>query len=239
MHIRARFITTALIGLLAYSGWAAADPASVRDTLLQRYPGLSISAVTPTPVAGIYEVFAGGKLIYADAKGDYLFLGPLVETRTRTNLSQARLAELRMVRFDSLPLDQTFTIVRGKGERRVAVFSDPDCPFCEKLEHELAKLDNVTVHVFLYPIESLHPAAVAKARNIWCAPDRARAWLDYMLKRQAPAEVPGCVAPLEEIAALADRLGVAGTPALIFANGKRLDGFAPADRLEALLAAQP
>ena len=185
-----------------------ADEAAIRKTLGERYPRIVIQAVTPTPMAGVWEVWTGGRLVYTDDTGQYLLIGTLVETRGKTNLSQQRLSELRAVKFDSLPLDQSFTIVKGKGERRLAVFTDPDCPFCRRLEQELAKLDNLTVHVFLYPLADLHPRAPQIARNVWCAADRARTWTAYMLEEgKLPEPVDHCESPLEAIAELAARLG--------------------------------
>ena len=212
-----------------------ADEAAIRKTLGERYPGIVIQAVTPTPMAGVWEVWTGGRLVYTDDTGQYLLIGTLVETRGKTNLSQQRLNELRAVKFDSLPLDQSFTVVKGKGERRLAVFTDPDCPFCRRLEQELAKLDNLTVHVFLYPLADLHPRAPQIARNVWCAADRARTWTAYMLEGKLPEPVDHCEAPLGAIAELAARLGVEGTPAIIFANGRRVDGYIPAQEIEAIL----
>lgn len=215
---------------------ASADEAAIRRTLGERYPGIQVESVKTSPVAGVYEVWASGKLFYTDEKADYLFIGPLVETLTKTNLSQNRLTELRAVKFESLPLDKSIPIVKGKGERRLAVFSDPDCPYCKRLERELAKLDNLTVYLFLYPLEALHPNAVGVARNVWCSADRAKSWMDYMLDGKAPAAAAErCDPPIQEIAALASRLGIEGTPALVFPNGQRVDGLIPAERIETLL----
>lgn len=212
-----------------------ADESVIRKTLSERYPGIVIQAVTPTPMAGVWEVWTGGRLVYTDNTGEYLLIGTLVETRGKINLSQQRLNELRAVRFDSLPLEKSFTVVKGKGERRLAVFTDPDCPFCRRLEQELAKLDNLTVHIFLYPLADLHPGAPQIARNVWCAADRPGSWTAYMLEGKAPDKAGDCEAPLTQIAELATRLGIEGTPALIFGNGRRVDGYLPAHEIEALL----
>ncbi len=214
---------------------ALADEAAIRKAFAERYPNFKVDMVGATPVAGIYEVWGSGKLVYTDDKGDYLLVGPLVDTRTKTNLSQQRISELRAVKFDTLPLDKAFPIVKGKGERVIAVFSDPECPFCKRLEKELAQLDNLKTHIFLYPIANLHPQAPEIAKNIWCASDRGKTWSDYMLDGKAPAAVEKCQAPLDEIAQLAARIGVEGTPAIIFSNGKRIDGYVPAAKIEEML----
>jgi thiol:disulfide interchange protein DsbC len=173
--------------------------------------------------------------VYSDAKGDHILMGPLVDTRSRTNLTQQRLDALKVVNFDSLPLDKAITIVKGKGERRIAVFSDPDCPFCRRLEKELAGLDNLTVHVFLLPLAELHPQAVGIASDMWCAEDRAKAWSAYMLDGRKPDAGRSCTTPIEAIAALAGELGISGTPAIVLNSGRRVEGAVPAAKLEALI----
>ncbi|MFN3594219.1 MAG: DsbC family protein [Thiobacillaceae bacterium] len=222
--------TLAVLGLAAQ-----ADEAVIRKTLAERYPGVTVQSVSPTAIPGLWEVWTGSQLVYTDAAAEYLIVGSLVETRSKTNISQQRMNTLRAVRFDSLPLDQAFTVVKGKGERRLAVFTDPDCPFCRRLERELDRIDNLTVHVFLYPLPELHPNAPEIARNVWCAADRAQSWRAYMLEGKAPDKTQDCEAPIQQIAELAARLGIGGTPALIFGDGRRVDGFIPAREIEALL----
>lgn len=224
--------------LLSFCSFALhADESSIRKTFAERYPDRKVKSVAPTPIPGIFEVYASGQLVYADATASHLLVGTLVDTRTRSNLSQQRLEALKSVKFDSLPFEHAIPIVKGKGERRIAVFSDPDCPFCKQLERELAGIDNLTVHVFPLPLRELHPQAVEVARKIWCSADRAAAWRAYLLEGRAPEGDGACANPVEAVAALAESLDIGGTPAIVLPNGRRIDGALPAARLEALLAA--
>jgi thiol:disulfide interchange protein DsbC len=214
---------------------ALADEAQIRQTLGERYSMIKITSVQPSPIAGLYEVLVAGKLVYVDQTGDYLLPGPLVETKTKANLTQKRLDDLHAIKFDSLPFDKAISVVKGSGARKVALFSDPDCPFCKRLEKELALLDNVTIYVFLNPITSLHPEAMERANEIWCSADRAQSWRDYMLEGKKPAEAVKCDTPVNDILALSEKIGVDGTPALVFPNGKRVDGALSAAQIEDLL----
>lgn len=214
---------------------AQADEARIRQTLGERYPGINIISVQPSPVAGLYEVMVGSNFVYVDQNGDHLLPGPIVDTRTKANLTQKRLEELKMVKFDSLPFDKAIAVVKGSGARKVAVFSDPDCPFCRRLEKELALLDNLTVYIFLNPLTNLHPEAMERASEIWCSTDRAQSWRNYMLEGKKPTPASKCDTPISEILALSEKLGVDGTPALVFPNGKRIDGHIPAAQIEELL----
>jgi thiol:disulfide interchange protein DsbC len=228
-----KFLLALVLVLLSVA--AQAEEAAIRQAFGERYANMPIKSVTKAAIPGLYEIFAGGQILYSDATGDHILMGPLVHTRSRTNLTQQRLDVLKTVKFDSLPIDKAITVVKGKGERKIAVFSDPDCPFCRRLEKELAGLDNLTVHVFLLPLAELHPQAVEISRNMWCADDRAAAWSAYMLEGKKPEGSKNCDTPIEAIATLAGELGISGTPAIVLPSGRRVDGAVPAAKLEALL----
>jgi len=234
MRIMKTLLTAFPFALFALSSYA--NEAEIREAIAARYAKVQVKSVNPTPIPGLYEVFVGDHILYADEKADHILMGPLVDTQTRTNLTQQRLDELKIVNFDSLPLDKAIKIVKGNGERRIAVFSDPDCPFCRRLEKELSLLDNLTIYVFLLPLAELHPQAVETARNIWCSADRVSAWNHYMLEDKKPAVAGDCQTPIADIATIANELGINGTPAIILADGRRLEGALPAASLEKLLA---
>lgn len=217
---------------------AAAQDAetTIRKAFSERYPRVPINSVTPTLIPGMYELWGGGQLFYVDQTGDYLLMGPLVDTRTRANLSQQRLAELTKVDFNSLPFDLAIPLVKGEGTRKLAVFSDPDCPFCKRLEKELAQMADITVYLFLLPLAELHPQATQVATDVWCSDDRAGSWRAYLLEGKRPETGKACDTPLASISKVAGELGISGTPAIILPNGRRIDGAVPAAKLEALLA---
>jgi thiol:disulfide interchange protein DsbC len=232
-----KFTSLALAATLMAAATAQANEAVIRKALTQQFPGASISSVSKTPYSGLFEVYLDGQLIYTDAKAQYVFAGDIIDLKSRANLTQARLNKLQAVNWDSLPLNNALKTVKGKGERRLVVFSDVDCPFCRKFEAELAKVDNITVYTFLYPIEGLHPKAVQTSKQIWCAPDRNKAWDEYITRGTIPANDGKCANPVDATVALGNKLKVTGTPTLIFANGVRMPGMVPAAQLERLLAA--
>jgi thiol:disulfide interchange protein DsbC len=211
--------------------------AQLRATLTQRYPEVHIEAIEASPVAGLYAVFAGGRVLYADASGDYLLLGKLVDTRTRRDLSADALDAHNSIDFAKLPFADSIRIVRGSGVRRLAIFEDPDCPYCLELEKQLRSVNDVTIFVFLLPLEDLHPNATAHARAIWCARDRGRAWSEWMSERTAPAVAECTSDPIGATRALAESLRITSTPTLFLESGRRLGGALPASELETLLGA--
>jgi thiol:disulfide interchange protein DsbC len=170
-----------------------------------------------------------------DEKVDYVIDGEIISTKTMTNLTKQRKQKLSAIPFNDLPLDLAFKRVKGKGERKLAVFSDPDCPFCKRVEGDLAKLDNVTIYMFLYPIEGLHPGAPEVAKRIWCSPDKVKAWDDYMGSKVRPTAAPTCDNPVDKIVEYGRKKNINGTPTLIFANGDRVPGAISAAQIEALL----
>jgi thiol:disulfide interchange protein DsbC len=234
--VKLRFLAAGLL-MLGLPALALPGEADIRKAIAARYPGAEISAVGKTAYGGLFEVIIDGEPVYATADGKYLILGNVVETATKRNLTAARMAKLLEVKWDSLPFSQAIKIVKGDGSRKLAVFSDPDCPYCKRFETELTKVDNVTIYTFLMPIQSLHPGALNVAKQIWCEKDRVDAWHDYMLKGEKPKAAAACNNPVDENVALGNRLKVSGTPTLIFENGQRVPGMVPADKLEALLTA--
>ena len=225
---------TLAIGLLA-AGAVHAEEATIRKNLSERLPQLQkIDEVTKTPMPGLFEVRVGTDLFYTDAEGNYLIQGQLMDTRARRNLTEDRTEKLLAVDFNSLPLKDAFTIVRGDGSRKLAVFEDPNCGYCKRFERDLAKVDNVTVHMFLYPI--LGPDSADKSRNIWCAKDKGKAWTDWMVKDQAAAAASCDAAVLARNVEFGKKHKITGTPTIIFANGSRVPGAISTAQIEKMLA---
>ncbi|PHV12213.1 DsbC family protein [Chitinimonas sp. BJB300] len=243
MNFIAKRIAAASVGfaLAACANAAGESPASVKAAMEKKFPQRPVSSVRATPVKGIYEVVLGAKqVVYTDAKAEYLFVGDMIQVGTRTSLTEARVRELSRTDFSALPLDKAIKEVRGNGARKVAVFSDPDCPFCKKLERDtITKLDNVTVYTFLMPLAQLHPDAARKSSVIWCASDRQKAWSNWILDGKLAEGDGSCATPLTEIAALAEKLDINGTPAMVFENGELVSGAIEAKEFEAKLNSKP
>ncbi|KAG0193315.1 hypothetical protein DFQ28_005544 [Apophysomyces sp. BC1034] len=246
MISRIRTIALATVGgvLLAAavlgSYCAYADPStdSVKTAVQNRLGSeASVKGVAKTPIAGLYEVNLGKGIIYSDANADYLVLGDLVDIRTRKNLTEARNEELNTVDFSSLPLANAVKVVKGNGARKLAVFSDPNCGYCKRLETSLKGFDNITIYTFLYPV--LSPDSEVKAKSIWCSSDRAKAWQAWMLDHQSPSASGNCdTSALQKNLALGQKLDVTGAPTIILADGRRLRGAVPAEQLDKALSAQ-
>ena len=225
-----------LLGLLAAASLAThAQEASIRKNLAERLPDMpAIEEISKTPYPGLWEVRVhGNRLFYTDDNGSYVMLGPIIDTKSRTNITEERLERLNAVAFKDLPLKDTFKIVKGKGTRVIATFEDPNCGYCKRLGKELAQMEDVTVYTFLYPI--LGPDSTAKSRDIWCAGDAGKVWRDWMLDGVVPPPAECDTAAIERNSRLAARHGINGTPTLIFANDTRVPGDIPADRFEAML----
>jgi len=230
-----KFTSLALAAILMLASTAQANESVIHKTLSKQFPGAQISSVMKTPYSGLFEVYLDGQLVYVDAQAQYLFSGDVIDLKNRRNLTQARLSQLQAIKWDTLPLNNALKTVKGNGARKLVVFSDIDCPYCRKFEAELTKVDNITVYTFLYPIEGLHPKAVLTSKQIWCAPDRNKAWDDYITGGSIPKNDGQCANPVDAIIALGNKLKISGTPTLIFANGQRVPGMVPAAQLERLL----
>jgi thiol:disulfide interchange protein DsbC len=217
------------------SGLSAAQEAQMRKNLSERLPQMpKIDEISRSPMPGLYELRVGTDLFYADAEGNFLIHGQLIDTKARRNVTEERLDKLMAIDFDQLPVKDAFTIVRGNGKRKLAVFEDPNCGYCKRFERDLQKVDNVTVYMFLYPI--LGPDSGEKSRDIWCAKDKGRAWMDWMVRDQRPEKAQCDTAALQRNLEFGRKYKITGTPTLVFADGSRVPGAIPKEQIEKLLA---
>ncbi|MBN3725545.1 DsbC family protein [Burkholderia sp. Ac-20379] len=207
----------------------------LKATLQSRLGDATVKGIAKSPIPGLYEVNLGSQIVYSDAAGDYVLLGEMVDTKTRRNLTEARMSEINKVDFASLPLNNAVKYVKGNGARKIAVFSDPNCPYCKRFESTLRSMNNITVYTFLYPV--LTPDSTVKSKAIWCASDRAKAWESWMVDHVAPTGAGNCdTSALDKNLALGRGLNVTGTPTIILADGTRLPGAVSADDLNSALA---
>ncbi|NPC58900.1 DsbC family protein [Caenimonas soli] len=230
---RAALAALVAAGLLA--GTAQAQEAAIRKNLAERLPQLGkIDEINKTPMSSLFEVRVGTELFYTDADGNFLIHGQLIDTKQQRNLTEERMEKLMAIDFSALPVKDAFTIVRGNGKRKVAVFEDPNCGYCKRFERDLQKVDNVTVYMFLYPI--LGPDSGEKSRNIWCAKDKAKAWLDLMVRDQAAPAASCDAGAIARNVEFGKKYKITGTPTLVFADGTRVPGAIGAAQVEKLLA---
>ena len=226
----------ALVALaLTFCAVARADENAVRQAFQAKFPKVPIESVTRTPFAGVYEVVMDGQIFYTDEKASYLFSGNLLDIRSGDprNLTQEAGAKLAATALTK-STESAVKRVKGTGKRVIYTFEDPNCSYCRELQKELAKLNNVTIYTFLWPI--LSNDSVDKSKAIWCSKDRAKAWDDAMLRGTMPSGRRDCDTPFEKNAQLAQRFGIRGTPGVYLANGQQIGGYVSADKIEAALA---
>lgn len=245
--LRTRVVTLAAPFLMAFALSASAqgtdkvvpmapEAAGLKKVLEQKFPGADIRGIAKTPYFGLYEVTVDDRIVYTDAKAKYVLVGAVYDTDSKLNLTDERQRKQNRVNVAALPLDLAIKKVKGSGERKLVVFSDPDCPFCARFEKTLKNIDNTTVYTFLFPIDQLHPDAARKARMIWCAPDRQKAWDAHYASGALPDNPGECENPVARTQAIGASLKISATPTLIFADGSIVPGAIPAERLESEFA---
>jgi thiol:disulfide interchange protein DsbC len=181
-----------------------------------------VKSVSPAPVSGLYEVLVGNDIFYTDTSGKYLIQGEIIELASGKNITEQRQADLNRIKWSELTPANAIKNVRGNGSRQLAVFSDPNCGYCKRLEKSLQQLDNVTIYTYLIPI--LSPDSAQKSKQIWCSSDPYKAYIDWMVNGIAPSGKGECSTPLDKNMAFAKTYGITGTPTLFFTDGSRFPG---------------
>jgi thiol:disulfide interchange protein DsbC len=246
MQRRTRFAATILssvwsalmlLGAVAAPGAAHAQEAQIRKNFAERLPNIpKIDEVTKTPIPGVYEVRIGTDIIYSDETGNFLLQGSLIDTRTREDLTQARVSKLTAIDFAALPVKDAMVWKQGTGARKIVVFADPNCGYCKAFEKSLQSVKDVTVYTFLFPI--LGGDSPEKSRDIWCSKDASTAWRKWMLDGARPPQSMGkCDTPMERNLALGRKYKLTGTPSIVFEDGTRVPGALNAEQLEKRLVA--
>ncbi len=212
-----------------------AQEAAIRKNLAERLPAFSkIDEVAKTPMNGLYEVRVNdSEIFYTDAEGNFLLQGVLIDTKARRNLTEERTEKLNAIDFAALPIKDAFTIVRGNGKRKMAVFEDPNCGYCKRFERDLQKVNDVTIYMFLYPI--LGADSSDKSKSIWCAKDKAKAWQDHMVRDQAVTKATCDSAAVDRNVDFGRKHKITGTPTLFFADGSRVPGAIASAQVEKFL----
>lgn len=233
------WICAVAAAITTFSMEARAGEQTIRQVFKTKLPSAQVISVEKLRYADLYEVAVQGnegyRVFYTDALGQIMLIGTLIETRTDRNLTEERLRKLSAIDWNQLPFQWAVTTRRGDGRRQIAIFSDPNCPFCQKFEKDLAALDNITVHIFMWPV--IKEESVRQTKSVWCSKDRAKAWNDFMLKGVEPIAPTDCENPIEELVALGRRLGATSTPTWFLPNGEKYAGALPMSEVVPLLDA--
>ena len=220
---------------------AVADLDAVRERVEANLPGMSPTSVDATPVPGLFEIVIDGTIYYVDASGEYLVDGSLVRLSTRENLTEARMGTLHMATLSELDDAKLLSYEPQQPTgRSITVFTDISCGYCRKLHADLDTfLDaGVAVHYLLFPRAGLGSEGHAALESVWCNEDPQAA----MTTAKAGGSVPdaSCETPIEEHVALAERVGLRGTPLIYTDAGERIPGYREPEALvEMIRASEP
>ena len=225
----------AMLFIVVAAGFSTADNEvnAEKENLMKSFPNLRVDGFREAPLKGLYEITAGEQVFYFSPEG-YLFFGE-IWTKGGKNLTAEQREKIAAERIKNLPLDKALKI--GAGSKKVIEFTDPDCPYCRKVDTFLAKRTDVTRYIYFVPLRTIHPDAEKKARYILAHANREQAFHEVFAGTLDGKPIPVAdgvqqtqLAEMEKIAA---GLGVRGTPAL-WIEGAPVNG-ADLQRISGLL----
>lgn len=211
-------------------------PSEAREVLAPIIPDAAVKSVSVAPAKGLWEVQYTSKgkkgLAYLDFSLNNIIIGQIIEIKTKHNLTRERMMEIAKVDFSSIPLDNSIVLGNPDASRKIVVFSDPDCPYCQKLHKELHQVistrSDIAFYIKLFPLP-MHKDSRRKSEAILC--DKSLKILeDAYAKKKVPD--PSCKnTRIDENITLAKKLGITGTPAIIFSDGRVIPGFLKSDEI--------
>ncbi|MFC6167476.1 DsbC family protein [Acinetobacter terrestris] len=217
----------ALVSFISSLSLANVD--TVKSNLSKQHPKLNIENIQSTDMKGIYSGSMDGQVVYLGEDAQHILVGSMYRLSDQKNLTQDLVLKQNSIDWKKLPLQDAVKSVRGNGKRQIAIFSDPNCPYCKQLEAELSKLNDVTIYTFIYPIKT---QSIAVSKQVFCEKDPALAWSNLISKGLQPTSNKTCANPVERNLSLGKSLGLTGTPAIIFSNGFKVMGSHPAQDIE-------
>lgn len=211
----------AMFSLLScISAISLANVETLKSNLSRHYPNIQVSNIQATEMTGLYSANLDNQIIYLDENAQHMFIGSMVRLKDQKNLTKDLVLKQNSIDWKQLPLKDAIKTVKGNGKQQLAIFSDPNCPYCKKLEAELDKLNDVTIYTFIYPLKA---QSITVSKSIWCDPNQAYAWKNLLQKNIQPKEKT-CTNPIDRNLELGKKLGIEGTPTLIFGSGLKMVG---------------
>src|SRR3954469_1780780 len=135
MKFRPALLATALA--IALPALAGPVEDQIKAEFKKSVPEAPVDSVRKMPNSSLYEVVVGGDIIYTDEKASFIVMGPMIDLKTKENLTDARLRQVNAISFEQLDTKNAIKIVRGNGSRKLAIFEDPNCGYCKRFERDL------------------------------------------------------------------------------------------------------
>lgn len=222
-----------LLSLVTTMSYANVE--QVKQQMATQYPDLEVKNIQSTEMTGLYSATIEDQIVFLTADGQYLLAGNAIRLKDQHSLTKELSLKHNRIDWKDLPLNDAIKTVHGNGQHKLAIFSDPNCPYCKQLEAELKKLNDVTIYTFILPFK---PQSVAPSKQVFCESNPVTAWDNLIVRGVAPKTSKACANPIERNLALAKKLGVNGTPAVIFSNGSKVAGALPASEIEKIWQSQ-
>ncbi len=204
------------------------DESAIRQALKNWVPNSTVIYVAPTPISGLFEVGVDAQVVYMSLDGRFLLNGTMLDLAQKRNLTEEQNVALRKATIATVP-ESEMIVFEPKGEIRhtISVFTDVDCPYCRRLHSEIDTYTErgIRVRYLAYPRTPAGTPSYKKAVAVWCADDRVLAL--NRAKHGETIEERECDNPVARHVALADRLGLQGTPMIIVDTGQKINGYLP------------
>ncbi len=214
-------------GILVSTSYAAptSTAAQAEASLRQTFPKLMVGEVSESPIDGLFEVISGDNILYYSPQTKHVIFGE-IWAHTGKNITTAAKDRINAKKIAMYNPHLADAVKVGNGPNVVIEITDPDCPFCRKMNNYWQGRTDVTRYVFLHPIPSLHPQAEAKVRYILSAKDKVKALHEVFSGAYDSKPLPAFKEDVRLSGIhldLAAKSGINGTPAF-FVNGSFVSG---------------
>lgn len=214
---------------------AETDLDRLKQNIAKTFPEVAQGDLRPSPVPGFFELVLDARVYYVSADGRHLFLGDIVDIKSRANLTENARQALAKRLIGEISEKDMIVMAPKETRSTITVFTDVDCPYCAKLHQDVPELNRngIKVRYLLYPRAGKGSETYRRSVAVWCSPDRIKAI--GIAKSGGPLDLKTCANPVDNHYRLGERLDISGTPTIFLENGRKIPGYVPAAQLVALV----
>jgi thiol:disulfide interchange protein DsbC len=242
---RKPLILNHFLAIFAMVFWVAAPAAAAddnaaleaaRDAIAAKFDMIDPENVYASPIEGWYTLRKGSVVAYVTTDGRYLLQGDLIDLDTQVNLTELSRNDARRDLVADLADERAILFAPEEAQYKVTVFTDVDCTYCRKLHDQInAYMDEgIAIRYVLYPRNGPASKTWKTSEAVWCAADRGEALTAAKQDRDFASE-PCDSTIVNEHYALGRKIGLNGTPAIVFEDGTMVGGYLPPSQLRARL----
>ena len=230
-----RFLILITLTLLVSCAKKENTDIDINKKVSEAYPSVSIDKIRKIDDK-FHEIIINNQIYYATNDGKYLIVGNVIDLDTKESITENTKMNQRLSIIDSIDKENFFVFKPQKTEHTLTIFTDPSCPYCQKLHNEIPDLldNNIEIRYVLFSRNGNDVDAYNQLVSAWCSEDKTET-LENLFSGDLLDETEPCDNPIAKNLEHAGLLSVEGTPTIFLEDGRIIPGYQSAKNILAFI----